>query len=138
MKRTIHDPNTRKMTVGGIVIVLIILLTSGCTDIISVRQKEQHIEIPQYADKVTLTVYTTPGCDFCIQVEAWCEELKREYGDRILIRYVDVTTEGGWDEFKKARLNITPSVVINGDTLQFNEITRENLRESIRTAMGVF
>jgi hypothetical protein len=71
-------------------------------------------------------------------VEAWCEELKREYNDRILIRYVDVTTKEGWEEFKKCHLTSTPSVVINGNTLQFDEITRESLRVSIRRAMGVF
>jgi glutaredoxin len=131
-------PDTHKVTVSSVGIVLILLLISGCTDLIIIPREKQHFEVPQCRDKVTLTMFTTPGCDFCIQVEAWCEELKREYNDRIFIRYVDVTTKGGWEEFKKSHFTITPSVIIDGNKLQSDEITRESLEVSVRRAMGVF
>ncbi|MBU6998060.1 MAG: glutaredoxin family protein [Theionarchaea archaeon] len=130
-------PDTHAVTMSSMGIALILLLISGCTDVIIMSREKQHFEIPQYTDEITLTLYTTRGCDFCTQVEAWCEELKREYNDRILIRYVNVTTKGGWEEFRKYGLTITPSVVINGNMLQFDEITRESLRVYIRRAMGV-
>lgn len=92
--------------------------------------------VPVKAEKVSIIVFYTPGCEHCAQVEVWLQELKAEYGDLISVRAVDVLTKEGWNELKEYDLDITPAVVINEKTkLQFNEITKESLREAIDKAL---
>ncbi len=92
--------------------------------------------VPVKAEKVSIILFYTPGCEHCAQVEVWLQELKAEYGDLISVRAVDVLTREGWNELKKYELDITPAVVINEKTkLRFNEITKESLREAIDKAL---
>lgn len=87
--------------------------------------------VPIKAEEISIIFFHTPGCEDCAQVEEWLEELTEEYED-LSIRKVDVLEKEGWNEFKSYGFSVTPAVVINEKiNLQFEEITKESLRDAI-------
>lgn len=92
--------------------------------------------MPVKAEEITIIFFETPGCEDCAQVKEWLEELKIEYPDQISVRHVDVLEKEGWNEFKSYGFSVTPAIVVNElIRLQFEEITKESLRDAVEKAL---
>jgi cytochrome c biogenesis protein CcdA len=81
--------------------------------------------------------YLPSGCSTCDRAKPSVLEIEKQYGERILVKWVDVRDAEGFQRFRQYALNRVPAVVVNCEyKILSSEITLERLRAVLDAYLG--
>lgn len=73
-----------------------------------------------------------PSCPDCEKTDPIIERIEDEYGDAIIVDWVDVSTRDGWEHWKQYNFTEVPAVVVNHEyKIPKGEISYEKLKQVI-------
>ena len=82
--------------------------------------------------QVYVEYFYLPGCLDCEKTDPIIERIENEYGDAILVEWVDVSTREGWERWKQYNFTEVPAIVINHEyKMPKEEISYEKLKQII-------
>ena len=82
--------------------------------------------------QVYVEYFYLPGCPDCEKTDPIIERIEEEYGDAIIVEWVDVSSWDGWERWKQYNFTEVPAVVVNHEyRIPKGEISYEKLKEVI-------
>jgi len=82
--------------------------------------------------QVYVEYFYLPGCLDCEKTDPIIEKIEEEYGDAVIVEWVDVSTRDGWERWKQYNFTEVPAVVVNHEyKIPKDEISYERLKEVI-------
>jgi len=84
------------------------------------------------SSQVYVEYFYLPGCPDCEKTDLIIERIENEYGDAIIVEWVDVSTREGWERWKQYNFTEVPAIVINHEyKMPKEEISYEKLKQII-------